>query len=1009
MRKILSLLLFCLLTTASSDAYTVPFGYSQVGYKQSAQTIPDAPVVMFVDWQPGDQSARIQAAIDAVARRKADRRTGMRGAILLGKGRFELSEPLRLNADGIVIRGVGRQKTILYKKGVDRGAVVYIEGKGGVVTGDSIPLSSVKVGDRVLVVRSSTKQWIRLLGCDNFGGGGDLGYWGWHPGEIDVQWTRIVTGVGTSDGQNSGAQRAKNGGFIEFDVPLTMSEEQLGHVRLMRIVADGRQKNSGIENLTIDCAIDNSNPKDENHAWDGVYVANATDCWVRMVDFHHLAGSAVVVQRSASQVTVEDCRSTQPVSETGGYRRRTFYCMGERCLFQRLYSEHGIHDFTVGLCAAGPNVFSQCDSYESLGFSGSLGPWCTGLLLDCVNIDGNDINLGFRGLEGYGSGWTSSNGTAYQCTASGIFADSVPDGSGNVVRGCWGQFNGTGTFSELNDHVKPWSLFWAQLAARTDSVTAGKICRVLERSLNSVSNNPTPAEARMMADIAKVPRITMKSWIDSAEMLAPVTTSLPSFVLKGKHRSQNSTTQNSGQADNYAVVGGKLVMNGRLIVGGRQNTPWWNGRVRYSAFPKLADAVTRFVPGMEGQGTTTRIDSVANHLKINHIALFNQNYGLWYDRRRDDHERIRRRDGDVWAPFYEQTIARSGEGRAWDGLSKYDLSRLNQWYVYRVRSLAEATSADGIVILNQHYFQHNILEAGAHWVDCPWRPVNNLNSTVFPEPVPFIGDKRVYMAEYFYDTANPTMARLHSQYIKNMVSAFAGEPNIIHSIGEEYTGPYHFTAFWLHTIADWEAQTGRHVLVALAANKDVQDFVMQDSVLAGAVDIINIEQWWYNKKGLYAPEGGKNIAPRQYLRRLRPGKVTFADVYRCVAECRSQWPDKAVVYYGNAYDQFGWAVLMAGGSCPAIAVRDIAFLKAVATMNPTVSTDGSYIIRNASGDCVIYVDADSVNIARGLSNGTFAVRQIDEKTGNIGRPTKITIKNGAADFDRGIYWLTKIN
>ena len=214
MRKILSLLLFCVLTVVSSDAYTVPFGYSQVGYKQSAQTIPDAPVVMFVDWQPGDQSARIQAAIDAVARRKADRRTGLRGAILLGKGRFELSEPLRLSADGIVIRGAGRQATVLYKKGVDRGAVVYIEGKNGVVTGDSIPLSDVRVGDRVVVVRPSTKQWIHLLGCDNFGGGGDLGYWGWHPGEIDVQWTRTVTAVGMSEKQSGGVLNAKNGGFI---------------------------------------------------------------------------------------------------------------------------------------------------------------------------------------------------------------------------------------------------------------------------------------------------------------------------------------------------------------------------------------------------------------------------------------------------------------------------------------------------------------------------------------------------------------------------------------------------------------------------------------------------------------------------------------------------------------------------------------------------------------------------------------------------------------------------
>lgn len=87
--------------------------------------------------------------------------------------------------------------------------------------------------------------------------------------------------------------------------------------------------------------------------------------------------------------------------------------------------------------------------------------------------------------------------------------------------------------------------------------------------------------------------------------------------------------------------------------------------------------------------------------------------------------------------------------------------------------------------------------------------------------------------------------------------------------------------------------------------------------------------------------------------------------------------------------------------------RDDAFLKAVATMNPAVSTDGSYVIMNTAGDCVIYVDTDQVYIARGLSDGTFAVRKIDEKTGIVGRPTKITIKNGAADFNRGIYWLTK--
>ena len=35
-------------------------------------------------------------------------------------------------------------------------------------------------------------------------------------------------------------------------------------------------------------------------------------------------------------------------------------------------------------------------------------------------------------------------------------------------------------------------------------------------------------------------------------------------------------------------------------------------------------------------------------MKQKNILVFDQNYGLWYDRRRDDHERVRRRDGDVW-------------------------------------------------------------------------------------------------------------------------------------------------------------------------------------------------------------------------------------------------------------------------------------------------------------------------------------------------------------------------
>jgi hypothetical protein len=74
-------------------------------------------------------------------------------------------------------------------------------------------------------------------------------------------------------------------------------------------------------------------------------------------------------------------------------------------------------------------------------------------------------------------------------------------------------------------------------------------------------------------------------------------------------------------------------------------------------------------------------------MKSGDTKILDHNYGLWYDRRRDDHERIRRMDGEVWTPFYELPFARSGQGLAWDGLSKYDLTKYNLWYWDRLKTV----------------------------------------------------------------------------------------------------------------------------------------------------------------------------------------------------------------------------------------------------------------------------------------------------------------------------------
>ena len=610
----------------------------------------------------------------------------------------------------------------------------------------------------------------------------------------------------------------------------------------------------------------------------------------------------------------------------------------------------------------------------------------------------------FRNLEldKYGAGWNTANSTMWQCTASGIDCYQVDSDAPNVAYGCWGQFQGNGTFGQVNEHVKPYSIYADLLQKRLHRDVSAQ-CRVLERNTNA-SSSPTLEEAQLMTREALLPRTTLQMWIDSARFH-------PSVSPKGCKnvdvlRTETVLSQRV-QSKDIAIVDGRLVCNGALMVGGKTQSPWWNGRLRYTALPKAKYGITRFVPGSEGYGLTDRIDSVVAQMDREHTLIFSQNYGLWYDRRRDDHERIRRKDGDVWGPFYEQPFARSGESSAWDGLSKYDLTRLNKWYFNRLNKFAAQALQKGILLINQHYFQHNILEAGAHWVDCPWRSANNINETGFPEPVPFTGDKRIFTAQRFYDTSNDTLRQLHRQYIFQMLDALTDHPNIIHSIGEEFTGPLPFVRFWLDCIREWEHTNGRKVLVSLSVNKDVQDSILMDSKYSGIVDIIDIQQWFYHNKGTYAPPGGMNMAPRQYARKIKAGQVRFEDVYRAVLEYRSKYPNQAVVYDAQKYPELGWAALMAGGSCPVVPMMQQSLLERIATMKPVkMSAGGSIYALGSDHDLLVYkMDDTPVRLPEWLQ-ASCQVYEIDAKTGAK------TLKTNGPKMnqpwtDKGIFWFQR--
>lgn len=980
--------------------------YSFCGYHHSEIPIPDVPVKVFVSWTKGEQSERIQRAIDYVSRLSPDK-DGFRGAVLLDKGVFKLDKPLRIATSGVVLRGIDKQQTVLLKQGVDRGAVVYVEGQNnlsgvdsmkltspyipvGVTTFDVEDASTLKAGDKVMISRNSTDEWIKSLKCDIFGGG--ISALGWKKGDVDIHWDRTVLSV--------------QGNRITIDAPLTMAlDENDCEVTVVSYRWEGRLNHVGIENLTIDSQFDVQNKKDEDHCWNGVYFDNATDCWVRKMNFYHLAGSAVLVQRATSCITVEDCISKEPISEIGGMRRQTFLTYGQQNLFQRCYSEYGINDFAVGYAAAGPNVFVQCDSKESLGFSGSLGSWAPGLLYDVVNIDGNNLTFKNLGQDLNGAGWNTANSMFWQCTAAEIECYAPADDAQNRAYGCWAQFSGDGQWGESNNHVHPRSLFYAQLAQRL-KVDSVKWAYILPLN-TSATSSPTVEEAKYWSKVAHIPRMTLEKWITQIPFTAPISSEGVMLVDKLKRESVVPVMPHT-----YELKDGHLLFDGNLLIGNRQEVQWWNGKLKPNYLSKMKPHITRFVPGIEGLGGTDRIDSVVSYMKRNHILALDHNYGLWYERRRDDHERVRRRDGEVWAPFYEQPFARSGKGFAWDGLSKYDLTKPDKWYWSRLQEFARKGAKEGLLLYHQNYFQHNIIEAGAHWVDSPWRTVNNVNGTDFPEPIPFAGDKRIFMADYFYDVTHPIRRELHRNYIRHCLDALSDNPNVIHFISAEYTGPLHFVQFWLDVIAEWETETGKHPLIALSTTKDVQDAILADPERSKIVNIIDIRYWHYKQDGIFNPAGGVSMAPRQHMRKMKVGKVTFDEAYKAVAEYRERYPEKAVIYYAQNYPAVAWAVFMAGGSCPALPQLPKDFLRDAGMMKVSKSKKGKFyqLVKNDTGNIIYSMSKQEIPIH--LSDGKYILKEIEPSTGKVKIVDNLLNIRGkyvlktSSSGDK-VYWITK--
>jgi hypothetical protein len=458
--------------------------FSGVGYRNGEADLPDPPVVMTVAPGEGDDTARVQAGIDAVGQRPPDA-TGYRGTLLLLPGTFEIDGALQVRRDGVVIRGSGSDAdtgTTLVATKREPHVLFFVSGQGNrpwqedATTRRDVAESYVPVGrktlqltdadpfavgDEVLLVRPGSDAWLARLQMDRLSTEGGADPDGvqrgkdWTVEEATLRYLRTITAI--------------DGPRVTLDAPVVSAlDPELGGGYLVKFTAPGQLRHIGIEHLRLVSEFDESvttvYPQtgetyhaDEDHGKTAILLKHVRDAFVRHVTFQHWSHNAVHIDPRSAYVTVSDCASLDPVSRITGRRRYAFAIGGQRNLVTRCYSDRGRHDFVFSRWAAGPNVFFDNVSEGGYSFIEPHGQMNPGNLYDNVIVDGRPrsvIATLNRGTSGRNHGWTGTSVVWWNCDAMSILVMSPPQEPNYLV----GRLN----VVRPNPAVTRWVRHWAQ-------------------------------------------------------------------------------------------------------------------------------------------------------------------------------------------------------------------------------------------------------------------------------------------------------------------------------------------------------------------------------------------------------------------------------------------------------------------------------------------------------------------------------------------------------------------
>jgi len=432
--------------------------FSGAGYRGGGIKLPTPAIAQRLVSTSGDNTARIQAALDKAT-----------GAVVLAAGEYEIAGTLRITRSGVVLRGEKGASIRLTGKAhrfleIHGEGTWREEGPAAPILDSYVPAgagtfrvrdaSGFHPGDRVLVLRPVTPEWIHFMGMDTLVR--EIQPRAWIRSGSVIRTDRVVESV--------------DGDRITLDVPLSDAlDSKFTAASLVRYSFPGRITEVGVEGLRI-AALFEGIPVTEPQ-YTALRMDAVEDGWARDLEIQETQ-NGIVIAPGAKRLTLTNVRIAHSAVHSGAEPPGDFTLEGTQILLDRCSTAgEGTWPVVTQSQATGPLVVLNFTADQ--GGVAAHQPWATGLLVD-GGKGGTERRPGveFSDCSNGGSGhcWRTGWAVAWNVSSPFLLVQQPP-GTMNWCIGCIGApvtigRTPNGIFDSPGKMVHPSSLYLQQLRDR---------------------------------------------------------------------------------------------------------------------------------------------------------------------------------------------------------------------------------------------------------------------------------------------------------------------------------------------------------------------------------------------------------------------------------------------------------------------------------------------------------------------------------------------------------------